>query len=235
MRKLFTLTMILLLGVGKSFAQSPMSIAPKDPKEWPDMPIFKHGDPFTLTNQKIFFRVAGAAAISYALAKWVLKSEEQGDYMQIRNSFAVGEYKNVWKHGIGVERRVAPWFAIALEFNLQHWTDEKPLLKPKYKKGMGIGIQPYFRWNILGRKRLSPYIEYGTGLFQAFQKFPDNGTNFTFTHNSHLGLEYTMKYGGRLRLSYGQYHQSNNDYWDVNPSFNANGFNFTYSWKLMKQ
>lgn len=238
----YTLHIILLISIllfascRKTFGQSLQKdlIAPVPSKEWPEIPGLHHGGPITLTNEKIFIRVAGAAALSYFLAKVVLKSEEQGDFWQLRGSYAIGENKSVFKEHFGVERRIAPWFAVALECSLQQWQDTSLETLNPHKWGIGMGLQPYFRWYILGKMRFCPYLEYGTGFFQGFQKFPYNGTNFTFTHSSHLGFEFTSKNGQKFRLSYGQFHQSNNDWWSVNPSYNGNGFNFTYAWPLGK-
>lgn len=201
-------------------------------KKWPEIPGLHHGGPITLTNEKIFIRVAGAAAVSYALAKYIFKSETQGDFWQARMSYSGGDNKHVIKENFGAERHIASWFAVSLELSFQQWADAEEGLDKKHKFGMGIGLQPYFRWYLFGKKRISPFLEYGTGFFQGFKKFPYNGTTYTFTHSSHLGIEYKLTPGSRLRLSYGQFHQSNNDWWDVNPSYNGNGFNFTFSWKI---
>jgi hypothetical protein len=211
---------------------SPNSSIFEPSTEWPEIPGLHHGGPITLTNEKIFIRVASAAALSYIIAKYVVKPKSTEDYYQFRTSLTVGEYKTVLRQHIGVERRIAPWFAVALEFSLQQWFDERKNLESKNKFGMGIGLQPYFRWHILGSKKWSPFLEYGTGFFQGFEKFPHTGTHFTFSHSSHIGIEYTNKKGSKFRLSYGQFHYSNNDWWEVNPSYNGNGLNFTYAWKL---
>jgi len=228
------LIILLLLSCSfyQTFGQRKMVIDTKDPKEWAEIPGLHHGSPIALTNEKVFIKVASAAAISYVLAKYILKSKDQGDFWQVRSSYSIGEYKNVFKENFGVEHRVSSWFAIALELSFQQWKDSKPNINKNAKFGMGIGLQPYFRWYALGKKRISPFLEYGTGFFQGFEKFPYNGTKFTFTHSSHIGIEYTSKKGNKMRLGYGQFHQSNNDWWEVNPSHNANGFNLTYSWKI---
>lgn len=224
--------MLKKIFIGLILFATSINVFAQEPTKWPEIPGLEHGGPITLTNEKIFIRVAGAAAVSYILAKYVLKSEEQGDFWQVRVSNAVGEYKTVFKQSIGVERHLAPWFAVALEFNFQQWFDNSPFAPSNANSGFGVGLQPYFRWYVFGKKRISPYLEYGTGFYQGFTKFPYNGTKFTFTHSSHLGIQYTIKNGNKLRLSYGQYHQSNNDWWSVNPSFNGNGFQITYSIKI---
>lgn len=226
--------LVILITV-KSFSQSnhkDIFIPTEAATEWPEIPGLHHGGPITLTNQKIFLRVAGATVVTYLLTKFVLKPQEEQDYRQIRQSYAVGEFKTVTKQHIGVERRLAPWFSVALEFSFQQWFDERNDLNEAHKFGLGIGLQPYFRWYILGKKRISPFLEYGTGFFQGFEKFPHDGNNYTFTHSSHIGIEFTFKKGSKIRLGYGQFHHSNNDWWKENPGYNANGFNLTYSWKI---
>ena len=98
---------------------------------------------------------------------------------------------------------------------------------------MGAGGKIYVRWYAFGKKRLSPYLEYGTGLFFGFEKFPYNGTKTTFNHSSHLGIEYRLKNNRRIRLSYGNFHQSNNGWiGDANPGYDGNGFNISYAWNV---
>lgn len=199
---------------------------------WPGLPRLSHGDALTLTNEQDFLRVAGAAAVSYVLLKFVLPPSKHTDYWQLRSSHAVGEGVSASKLHLGVERRMAAWYAVSLELSIQRWHDQRAGVPSGESRGFGIGLQPYFRWYFMGERRFSPYLEYGTGFFQGLKKFPYDGTRFTFTHSSHLGVEYIGKKRDRWRLSYGQFHQSNNDWWDVNPSFNGNGLNITYVWEM---
>jgi hypothetical protein len=97
-----------------------------------------------------------------------------------------------------------------------------------------MGINTYYRWYLFGKKKISPYIEYGAGLFYGFKKFPQNGSNFTFNLTNALGIEYTIKNQNKIRLSYGHIHQSNNNLFNENPGIDGNGLNFTYLWFFKK-
>jgi hypothetical protein len=226
----YIFTTLFLCSVCITSAQN--QVSENAPSNWPEIPGLHHGGPITLTNEKIFIRVAGAVAITYLINKFVLKENNTTDYWLVRTSYAKGDYKTVTKQHFGIERKLAPWFSVTLEGNFQQWHDEREYIQKKDKTGFGISLQPFFRWYVFGKKRLSPYLEYGTGFFQGFEKFPQNGTGFTFTHSSHLGVEYTTKNEQKIRLSYGQYHHSNNDWWKENPGFNANGLNISYAWKI---
>jgi hypothetical protein len=129
----------------------------------------------------------------------------------------------VFMETFGIEKRVAPWFAFALEFNSQQWTSSE-------SNGAGIGINTHYRWYAFGKKRVSPFIEMGAGAFQAFSPFPADGTNFTFHLTGNLGVEYTRSNLDKVRFTYGHLHQSNNDLFDSNPGIIGNGFTISYSW-----
>ena len=36
----------------------------------------------------------------------------------------------------------------------------------------GLGLKFYSRWSLYGTKKISPFFEYGAGVFNAFKKFP---------------------------------------------------------------
>lgn len=202
-------------------------------KDWFHIPGFTPEIPITLTNQRTFFGVMGAAALSYALAEFAFKDEENLNFYQVRagmNDEYVWGLKSVWHQNFGVENRVAPWFAFAAEFNFQQWNDRTPGIEKKDKFGMGAGIMTYYRWYLLGKKKISPFLEYGTGLFFGFEKFPYNGSKFTFNHSTRLGIEYTFENKNKLRVAYGQVHQSNNGLFSKNPGYDGNGFSISYSW-----
>lgn len=201
--------------------------------DWFHIPGFTPEIPITLTNQEAFYGVMGAAVLSYALAEFVFKDNETMNFYQVRagmNDEYIWGLRSVWHQNFGVEKRVAPWFAFAAEFNMQQWSDRTPGIDKKDKFGMGVGIMSYYRWYLFGKKRVSPFLEYGTGLFQGFEKFPYNGSNFTFNHSTRLGVEYTFENNNKLRVSYGQAHQSNNGLFSTNPGYDANGFSISYSW-----
>jgi len=224
--QIFTLFVLLL----------PLSLrikAQSNKNDWPRIPGFGPESPFSLTNQQTFIGVAGMAAISYTLAEFVFKNSTNTNYYQIRSGMNNEHFwamKKVCHQNFGVEQRVAPWFAIAAEFNLQQFWDETPNIDQKGKLGLGAGVMTYYRWYLFGKKRVSPYLEYGTGLFYGFNKFPYNGTNFTFSHSTQIGCEYTFASKNKMRFGYGQFHQSNNGWLTPNPGFDGNGFSISYSW-----
>lgn len=200
---------------------------------WPLIPGFGPESPLTLTNEGTFAVVMGGAVVSYALTELLFKNGENLNYYQARvgmNHEHFWGFRNVFFQNFGVENRVANWFAFAAEFNMQQWNDRTPGIDSKDKFGMGAGLMTYYRWYLFGKKRISPYLEYGTGLFYGVKSFPYNGTNFTFNHSTQLGLEYTFINKNKLRFSYGQFHQSNNYLFELNPGYDGDGFSFTYSW-----
>ncbi|TKG90763.1 hypothetical protein EYV94_23145 [Puteibacter caeruleilacunae] len=213
--------------------QSTQSVGQSKKNDWFRVPGFGPESPFSLTDEETFIGVIGAAALSYTLAEVLFKDGENLNYYQARagmnNEYAWG-LKKVYHQNFGVENRVARWFAFAMEFNLQEWNDQTPNIENKDSFGLGAGIMTYYRWYLFGRKRISPYLEYGTGLFYGFEKFPHNGSNFTFNHSTQLGVEYTLKDKNKVRLGYGQFHQSNNGLSKYNPGYDGNGFSVSYSW-----
>lgn len=202
---------------------------------WKDIPGFNSALPTTLTSQETFIGIIGLAALSYSLEEFVFKNHQNVNFYQGRigmhNEYAWG-LKNVWHQNFGVEHRVASWFSLSAEFLLQEWYDNTPGIESKSNFGIGTGIMTYYRWYIFGKKCLSPYIEYGTGIFMGFKEFPYNGTNFTFSHSSQLGLEYTLRNNNKVRLGYGNFHQSNYGWFESNPGYDGNGFSISFAWKM---
>lgn len=207
--------------------------------DWPTIPGFKPNSPLTLTSTETFIGFTAAAGLSYILAEYVLKDEENINYYTLRagmNDEYQHALKSVWHQGFGLEHRVASWFSLLGEINLQQWEDRTTGINDNEKFGIGAGAKMYFRWYLFGKKRISPYLEYGTGVFYGFKKFPYNGTNFTFNHSSLLGVEYTIKNGNKVRLGYGNFHQSNNGWiGNSNPGYDGNGFSISYSWVIKKK
>lgn len=225
MKRTFSIVLLLFIVI-KSNSQSSNN-------DWPQIPGFGPDSPITLTGQETFLGVMGVAVLSYTLAEFIFKDEENLNYYQVRtgvNKEHVWGLRNVYHQNFGVENKVASWFTFAAEFNLQQWSDRTPNIGDRNKFGVGAGIMTYYRWYLFGKKRISPYLEYGTGLFYGFKKFPHNGSNFTFNHSTQLGVEYTFNNKNRLRLGYGQFHQSNNGLIQPNPGYDANGFSISYSW-----
>ncbi|MCL3781357.1 hypothetical protein EMN47_13285 [Prolixibacteraceae bacterium JC049] len=225
-RRTFTVLILILLLNLPAFSQGSKS-------NWFRVPGFGPESPLTLTNQETFVGVFGAAVLSYTLAELVSKNGENTNYYQARtgmnNEYFWG-YRKVFHQNFGVEKQVAPWFAFAVEGNLQQWSDKTPDIKSKDAFGIGAGIMTYYRWYLFGKKRISPYLEYGAGLFYGFKEFPYNGTNFTFNLSTQLGVEYKLKNKDKIRLGYGQFHQSNNNLLQPNPGYDGDGFSISYSW-----
>jgi len=174
-------------------------------------------------DQNSFIGVISLAAVTYGLAKFVFNNNKALNFYQVRAGVFGTEGGTVVMENFGIEKRVAPWFGLGLEVNNQQWIYEE-------KNGAGIGFNTYYRWHLFGRKKISPYLEFGAGLFYGFSEFPPNGTNFTFNLATQLGAEYTFENNDKLRLGYGHIHQSNNELLDPNPGEDGNGLNLTYLW-----
>lgn len=215
------------------FLLSVLSVQAQAKNDWFHIPGFDPASPLTLTNQETFIGLAGFVAISFILEEFVLKNHENVVYYNSRigmnNEYAWG-LKNVWHQNAGIEYRVANWFSVAAAINIQQWHDKTPGIDKK--AGMGTGLMSYYRWHVLGKRKISPYLEYGTGLFFGWSKFPYNGTNFTFSHSTQVGIEYTLKNESKIRLGYGNFHQSNNNWLNSNPGYDGNGFSISYAWRM---
>jgi hypothetical protein len=191
-------------------------------KNWPGIPgMNKNG--IALINQKSFLGVFGAAAGSFLVTKFALRHKPADlNFYQARVG-VVGVFGGtVFVENVGISKQLVPWFGLAIEANAQEWIYEDT-------RGFGGGMSFYYKWNVLGKKRLSPYLEYGTGLFYGASKFPPDGTQFTFNLSTQLGAEYRLKNQDRIRLSYGHLHQSNNNTLTPNPGEDGNGFHLTYA------
>lgn len=226
MKKVVIVTLLTLI-VGQINGQSK--------NDWFHIPGFDPALPTTLTNRSTLLGVLGLAVLSYGLEEFVFKKHEYINFYTARagmnNEYAWG-LRNVWHQNVGIEHRVATWFSISAEFNLQQWQDQSPQIENKDKFGLGTGLMTYYRWYVFGKKRISPFIEYGTGVFYGFKKFPYNGTNFTFNNSTQLGLEYAFGNSSKVRLSYGNFNQTNYNWLNSNPSYNGNGFSLSYSMKM---
>lgn len=225
--KRFTFVCLLVIQLCDLSAQSK--------KSWPHIPGFDPALPTTLNSKESFIGVSALAIISFALEEFVFQKHENVSYYSARlamnKEYAFG-LKNVWQQNLGVEYRLASWFSVSADFNLQEWSDQTPLIENREKFGLGMGLMSYYRWYLLGKKRISPFIEYGSGLFWGFKEFPYNGTKFSVNHSTQLGLEYSLQNENKLRLSYGHFHQSNYNWLASNPAYDAYGFSIAYAWKL---
>ncbi len=202
--------------------------------DWPHIPGFTSE---IIGKKQTAYGILGAAAISFTLAELVSKNTLNLNYYQSRlgiNNEHFWGLRKVFHQNAGVEKRVTHWFATAAEINLQQWSDRTPNIESSASFGIGSGIMTYYRWYLMGKKRISPYLEYGVGLFHGFEKFPRNGTHFTFNHSLLVGIEYTLANKNKLRLGYGYFHQSTGDYLQPNPGYNADGFSISYAWFWQK-
>lgn len=190
--------------------------------QWPSIPLINDSG-LVLIDQNSFIGVISAATISFGLAQFVFKDNKNLNFYQARMGGFGTTGGKVIMENFGIEKRIAPWFGLGLEVNNQQWIYEE-------KNGAGMGFNLYYRWHLFGRKKLSPFLEYGTGFFFGFSEFPPNGTNFTFNLTTQIGAEYTFENKNKLRMSYGHIHQSNNELFDPNPGEDGNGFNITFLW-----
>ncbi len=201
----------------------------------PPIPGFDPALPATLNNGGTLLGVVGLAALSYTLEEFVFKNHENVNFYTSRAGFS-NEYgwglRSVALQNFGLEHRVASWFSMSAELNLQEAFDATPNIASKDKFGMGLGVMTYFRWYLFGKKRVSPYLEYGTGVFVGFSKFPYNGSNVTINHSTQIGVEYTINEKSKARVSYGSMHQSNYGFGYSDPGYDANGFMLSYAWRI---
>jgi hypothetical protein len=202
--------------------------------DWVQIPGFIPENPAMLRSTKASLVVLGLAGLSYGISEFFGDFEDE-NYYQVRagmnNEYFWG-FRKMMHQNFGVERRVSSWFSVSLEANLQEWYDDTPNIKSSNKFGAGLGIMSYYRWYILGSWKLSPYIEYGLGVFCGFKEFPYNGTNLSFNYSTQLGIEYKYDNNNRFRFSYGQFHQSTDNYSLPNPGYDADGFSIGWSWKM---
>jgi len=190
--------------------------------QWPGIPVLDESG-VILLDQRTFIGVLSAATISYGLAQFIFKDNAHLNYYQARAGVFGTLGGTVMMENFGIEKRLTPWFGLGLEINNQQWIYEEG-------NGAGMGFNTYYRWHLFGRKKLSPFIEYGAGFFYGFSEFPPEGTNFTFNLTTQVGAEYTFENKNKLRLGYGHIHQSNNDLLEPNPGEDGNGLNITHLW-----
>nr|BFF40099.1 hypothetical protein BACY1_19040 [Tenacibaculum mesophilum] len=123
--------------------------------DWSHIPGFDPTLHTTLTNRSTLIGVLGLAALSYSLEEFVFKNHENINFYSARvgmnNEYAFG-LRNVWHQNIGLEHRVASWFSISAEFNIQEWQDQTPFIQDNQKFGLGVGLMTYYRWYLFGKK-----------------------------------------------------------------------------------
>lgn len=193
---------------------------------WPSPPLMgESGDAsIAVYSQGSFVPMLGAAAVSSGLAIWLSKDEDL---------YAAQARVGLWglegaissTQAGGVEWRPARWFSLSWEVYLHEFGGERG-------SGVGVGLVPYFRWHAFGARKVSPYLEYGTGLHQGFARFPEDGSFFTFHLSTQLGVEVEVADRQRLRVGYGHLHHSNNDLAEPNPGIIGGGLSVAYSWEI---
>lgn len=177
----YILLVILIVITTTSYSQD---------NQWPGLPVLDESGVVLVDQSSFMGGVIGVAAISYGLATFVLNDNETLNFYQVRGGVFGTLRGTVIMENFGIEKRVAPWFGLGLEINNQQWLYEE-------KNGAGIGFNTYYRWHIFGRKKISPYIEYGAGFFYGFSEFPPNGTNFTFNLTTQIGAIHL-----RIKINY---------------------------------
>lgn len=193
--------------------------------EWGGIPGMNGGG-ITLIDQNSFLVLMGAASASYLIAEFLTDTTQQNFYQSRLGVFGVSNKTTIVLESFGIEKRVAPWFGLGLELTWQQWLTRIP----ETRVGMGMGLNTYYRWHLLSKYKLSPFLEYGAGVFYGFKKLPYNGSHFTFHLTTTLGLEYRLENQNRFRLSYGHLHQSNNELVEPNPGLDGGGLQMTLLW-----
>lgn len=187
--------------------------------------------PLQLDGQRGFFIMGGLALAS------VLATQFNSYRTQNYFSNQVGFYNDgfdsqgdvqILFQSVGLEKRLAPWFATSAEVQVQEMFGQN-------YANLGGSLMTYYRWHAFGKKKISPYFEYGAGIFTGIRQFPEDGTNFTFRLVYKLGAEWNFSKNSKVnkaRIAYGHIHQSNNDLFARNPGYDGNGITFGLSWLL---
>lgn len=165
--------------------------------------------------------MSGIAIASYFLTK--KDSKSRLNYYQVHLAYFNGDGYNVYMQNFGLEKEYSSWFSLRVEGNIQKFS------KDDYNT-FGLGMKIYSRYTLFENKNLSPYFEYGVGIFNALKKFPEDGSTFTFNLTYALGLEYKFTNKNKIRMDYNFIHHSNGNLSNSNPGFDGNGISFSYSW-----
>lgn len=191
---------------------------------WPAIPGIDEGAA-SVHSQATFVPTLGLAALSYGLARWVDPSD-RAHRMQARFGVYGLQDHLVFNQVVGVEQQVSPWFSLSWELMFQEWRAD---LATGNTHGVGVGLNPWAKWTAFPKRKVSPFVEAGTGAFYGFSRFPEAGTRFTFHLNTNLGLEWDLASGDCVRVTYGHLHQSNNGLGERNPGIVGNGLTATWS------
>ncbi|MCI4670225.1 MAG: acyloxyacyl hydrolase [Bacteroidia bacterium] len=189
--------------------------------------------PLQLDGQRGFFIMGGLALTSFLASQFSSHRTENYFSNQLgfyNDGFNLDENEQIVFQAVGLEKRLVPWFATSVEFQIQE------VFRRNYAN-VGASLMTYYRWHAFGKKQLSPYFEYGAGVHNGMRRFPEDGTTFTFRLTYKVGLEWNFESASngqmnKLRLAYGHIHQSNNNLLARNPGYDGNGVTVGLSWNL---
>ena len=179
-----------------------------------------------LDRENGFFIMSAVTLGSYFLIKHT-SDNDRLDFYQAHAGYYNGDGYNVFMQNFGVEREYSPWFSMRAEGNIQEFIKNTP-----GGSTFGVGFKIYSHWSLFGQKKLSPFFEYGAGPFFALNKFPSNGSRFSFNLTYAVGLEYTLGNKNKIRFDVNFIHHSNAGLANRNPGFDSNGISVSYSWFL---
>ena len=176
-------------------------------------------------NGAIIMTALGIGA--YFLTKNV-PDEKKSKFYQLHFAFFQGDGYKVYMQNFGLEREYSNWFSLRAEGNIQEFIRDEN----SGDNTFGLGFKLYSRYTAFGKKKVSPFFEYGAGLFTALKQFPFDGSRFTFNLTYAAGLEFTLANENKIRVDYNFIHHSNANIGSRNPGFDANGVSVSFSWVL---
>jgi len=177
-----------------------------------------------LDRENGFFIMTALTLGSFFLLK-NNSDKDKIDYYQAHAGYFNGDNYSVFMQNVGVEREYSPWFSLRAEGNIQEFVKNN-----SGRSNFGLGFKIYSHWSVFGLKKFSPFFEYGAGPFVALNRFPSNGSRFTFNLTYALGVEYTLRNKNKIRLDANFIHHSNASLTVNNPGFDSNGITISYSW-----
>ena len=176
-------------------------------------------------NGAIIMTALGIGA--YFLTKNV-PEKNKAKFYQLHFAFFQGDGYNVYMQNFGLEREYSHWFSLRAEGNIQEFIRREDRSDDTF----GVGFKLYSRYTAFGNKKVSPFFEYGAGLFTALKQFPFDGSRFTFNLTYAVGLEFTLANKNKIRADYNFIHHSNANIGRTNPGFDGNGVSVSFSWLI---
>lgn len=93
------------------------------------------------------------------------------------------------------------------------------------QRAYGYGVTPvFFRWNVVRRRRIQPFVEIAGGLLRTDRPVPEETRRRNFTAQTGLGFRARLGERRALLLGYRFHHISNAGPGEINPSVNSNFF-----------